>query len=69
MTLTELLSKIGNENLRVQFISESLISFKETKDDLEINFATEKQNKPIDGCNKVGIVVWMDAEKYREAAK
>jgi hypothetical protein len=69
MTLTEILNKVGNENLRVQFIRESLISFKETKHDLEINFATEKQNKPIDGCKKVGIVVWIDAEKYSEAIK
>ena len=67
VTLTQALSKIGDENIRLQFISQSLISFKETKADLEICFATEKQNKPLDNNQKIGIVIWIDKDRYLAA--
>ncbi|MEF9958120.1 MAG: hypothetical protein RSA22_13615 [Acinetobacter sp.] len=67
MTLTELIEKIGNENIRAQFIDESLVGFKECKHDLEITFATEKQNKPMSEKSRVGIVMWVDREKYEKA--
>lgn len=69
MTLLELVEKVGNENIRVQFIHESLVGFKECKNDLEITFATEKQNKPMNENSRVGIVIWMDKEKYDEVMK
>ena len=69
MTLTELLEKIGNENLQLQLIHESFVAVKECKDDIEITFATEKRNTPLEGSCRAGIVVWMDSEKYNEAIK
>jgi hypothetical protein len=67
MTITELIQKIGNENIRAQFIGEILVGFKECKHDLEITFATEKQNKPMSDNSRVGIVMWVDREKYEKA--
>lgn len=70
MTLTEFLEKIGNENLKIQVLHDSIVFERKTKNDIEITFATENGNSQILGkSNRVGIVVWMDAEKYNEAIK
>lgn len=70
MTLIEFLEKIGNENLKIQVLHDSIVSERKTKNDIEITFATENGNSQILGkSNRVGIVVWMDAEKYNEAIK
>lgn len=41
MALTEFLEKIGNENLAIQVLHDSVVLEKKTKHDLEITFATE----------------------------
>ena len=70
MTLTEFLEKIGNENLAIQVLHDSMVSERKTKQDIELTFATEFKNTQLLGQSKrVGIVVWMDAEKYEEAIK
>ena len=70
MTLTEFLEKIGNENLAVQVLHDSVVSERKTKQDIELTFATEFKNTQISGqSSRVGIVVWMDADKYNEAIK
>ena len=70
MTLTEFLEKIGNENLAIQVLHDSMVSERKTKEDIELTFATEFKNTQLLGESKrVGIVVWMDADKYNEAIK
>ena len=70
MTLIEFFEKIGNENLAIQVLYDSIVSEKKTKHDVEITFATETKNTQLLGVsNRVGIVVWMDADKYDEAIK
>lgn len=70
MKLTEFLEKIGNENLAVQILHDSIVSEKKTKLDIEVTFATEFKNTQLLGDSKrVGIVVWMDADKYNQAIK
>lgn len=70
MTLTEALQKLGDENIRLQFIDDSFIGFAEKKHELQINFANEKEHKPrLAGGSKVGIVLWIDFEKWEEAVK
>ena len=70
MTLIEFFEKIGNENLAIQVLHDSIVSEKKTKHDVEITFATETKNTQLLGVsNRVGIVVWMDANKYDEAIK
>lgn len=70
MTLTEFLEKIGNENLAIQVLHDSVVSERKTKQDIELTFATELKNTQISGqSSRVGIVVWMDADKYNEAIK
>ena len=68
MKLTEFLEKIGDENLAVQVLHDSIVSEKKTKQDIKVTFATEFKNTQLLGDSKrVGIVVWMDADKYNEA--
>lgn len=70
MILTEFLGKIGNENLAIQILHDSIISERKTKEDIEVTFATESKNTQLLGQSKrVGIVVWMDSDKYNEAIK
>ena len=70
MTLTEFLEKIGNENIAFQVLHDSIVSEKKTKQDIEVTFATEFKNTQLLGDSKrVGIIVWMDADKYNEAIK
>lgn len=67
MKLTEFLEKIGNENLAVQVLRDSIVSEKKTKLDIEVTFATEFKNTQLLGDSKrVGIIVWMDADKYNK---
>lgn len=70
MTLTEFFGKIGNENLAVQVLHDAIVSEENTKKDIELTFATEFKNTQLLGVSKrVGIVVWVDADKYNEAIK
>lgn len=70
MTLIEFLEKVGNENLAIQVLHDSVVSEKKTKHDLEITFATDFKNTQIlSESKRVGIVVWMDSDKYNEAIK
>lgn len=70
MGLIEFFEKIGNENLKVQVLHDSIVSERKTKMDLEVTFATEKSNTQLLGESKrVGIIVWMDSDKYNEAIK
>lgn len=70
MTLIEFLEKIGNENLAIQVLHDSIVSESKTEQDIEITFATETKNAQLLGESKrVGIVVWMDSDKYNEAIK
>ena len=52
MTLTEFFEKIGNENLAVQVLHDSIVSEKKTKQDTEITFATETKNTQLLGVSK-----------------
>lgn len=70
MTLTEFFEKIGNENLSIQVLHDSIVSERKTKQDIKVTFATELRNTQILGTSKrVGLIVWMDSDKYNEAIK
>lgn len=70
MTLIEFFEKVGNKNLAVQVLHDSIVSEKKTKQDTEITFATENKNTQLLGVSKrVGVAVWMDADKYNEAIR
>ncbi|WNA15532.1 hypothetical protein [Acinetobacter phage HFM1] len=67
VTLTQVLNKIGDDNIRLQFINTSLVGFKETKRELQVTFATEKENKPLQHTKRMGIVIWIDEAQYHQA--
>ncbi|AKO61075.1 hypothetical protein AXI76_gp174 [Pseudoalteromonas phage H101] len=71
MGILELLSKVGEDNLRLQFINNSVIDVKDKKvtKDTEITFATAEvnTNQLVNDTGKVGIVVWIDREDYNKS--
>lgn len=70
MGLLELLSGIGEDNIRLQFVNSSFIYAKDKKrtQDTEITFATAETNanELSDDTGKVGIVVWVDRDDYNK---
>lgn len=67
MTIVELLGKVGADNCKVQFIHESLAGAKMRKDEVtEISFFTDAvtPDEFMGKQNKVGVVVWFDADKW-----
>ncbi|WP_151813589.1 hypothetical protein [Acinetobacter ursingii] len=65
--LTQVLSHIGDEKILLQFLDQSLLGFKETKNDLEVKFVTDKSNKPMINNKKMGIVIWLEKDLYQAA--
>ena len=67
--LSDILKEMGDE-VKVQFLSQSVVSVKDKKrtKDTEITFATNEVdcNSFFRG-NKSGIVIWVDNDKYNEA--
>lgn len=73
MGLTELLQKIGDENVQVQMLDNSTVSVedKNRTNDVEVTFATHNTNcnEFYTGKGKVGLVVWIDREDWNKAIK
>lgn len=67
-TLTELIQKIGDENISVQLLSQSMVSSKDKKrmGDTEITFATQEitTDEIYQDSGKVGLVLWIDRDKW-----
>lgn len=68
--LTDILKKIGDESITLQFLGDSTVNIKDKKrtKDTEITFATSVVdcNSFIDG-GKAGIVLWVDKNEYNSA--
>lgn len=65
MNLTDILKEVGNDDIKLQFLSNSTVAVKDKKktNDTEVTFATDRvnSNEVFNGYpNKVGIVVWVD---------
>ena len=71
MTLTDLLTTIGDDNLSVQLIDIATINVKDKQNDTEITFATQEinANNLLTQNGKVGIVVWCNRDDYENAIK
>lgn len=63
MSLTDLLNEIGDDDIEYQMIEKSLLKAKKNKrhGDIELTIATH--HDIINGCGKVGIVLWLDKNK------
>ena len=67
--LSDILKEMGDE-VKVQFLSQSVVSVKDKKrtKDTEVTFATNEVDCNSFGMgNKSGIVIWVDNDKYNEA--
>jgi hypothetical protein len=62
--LTELIARIGDENMEFQKLSQSMLCFKSNKKhgDCEVTFATAMENIHND---KEAVIVWVDKEVLR----
>ncbi|MGL5529073.1 MAG: hypothetical protein ACRDCI_12010 [Plesiomonas shigelloides] len=68
--LVELFSEIGNDNLEYQNLISAMEKITKTKDGASrIQFLTESitPNDVMSGDGKVGIVVWVDRDKFQSA--
>lgn len=60
----ELLSKIGNENIEYQMLTNSITSIKQTKKHAKVEFITNAitaSDIALDTAKK-GIIIWVDGE-------
>ena len=67
--LSDILKEM-NDDVKVQFLSQSVVRFADKKrtKDTEITFATNEVDCNSFGCgNKSGIVIWVDNDKYNAA--
>lgn len=73
MGILDLIKKVGEDNLMLQFIGGSLVKAVDKKrmKDTEITIATTQvnANQITNDTGKVGIVVWIDRKDYDEAMK
>lgn len=72
MKLSELINKIGDESLRVQFLHESSPAITEGKRDTRVTFSTGPECiKPVDlisnNPGSIGMIVWIPYDKYKAA--
>lgn len=71
MSLTRLLSEIGDDKLQYQPLGSSVVNLQSRGDQtVDVTFVT-KQIKPADiisGVMKTGIVVWVDSNDWKDAA-
>lgn len=73
MGILDLIKKVGEDNLMLQFVGGSLVKAVDKKrmQDTEITMATTQvsANQVANDTGKVGIVVWIDRSDYDEAMK
>lgn len=74
VSLSEVLEKIGDENISMQSLDSSITGFKNTKKHTNIEFLTDVSNTPnlciADGCfytKKMGLILWVDRKEYEAA--
>ncbi|WGH24503.1 hypothetical protein EAb13_CDS0085 [Acinetobacter phage EAb13] len=77
ISLSEILAEIGDDNYKLQPLSNCIKGFKQNKRDTTIEFYTGHENTPelvagptltID-TPKIGVILWIDREDYDKAYK
>lgn len=69
MGMVELLSKVGNDNIRFQNLDTCAISLNyDYKKGSKITFGTDELIT-LDGTERIGLVLWLPREKVMEAIK
>lgn len=64
--ITELVSKIGDDNVKLQVLDQCATRMKyDHKKGTEITFVTD-QPVLLDGTRDIGLVLWIDREKVKE---
>ncbi len=72
MNLTDLLTKIGSENLKFQLLNQCLLSVQATKTKgNRITFATEAitPDEILSNDGAIGVIVWVPRDKWIAATK
>jgi hypothetical protein len=66
MSITELLQHVGDENIQLQNLADSLVKAQLKKNDGEITFATDRdivQDMALNRCDKIGLILWIPKDK------
>lgn len=66
-TITELVQEIGDDNFGVQILNASYKSIHTRKNFTEVALCTSEPLVDIMDNRRVGVVIWVDGDKYREA--
>ena len=68
MKLSELIAKVGDDNVMIQNLDQCATKFHHSKGVTKITFGT---HVPInaDGTTKLGMVIWLDRETIKELMK
>lgn len=71
MKISEIISKVGEENIRVQFINKAMTGIRNTRDGIEVSFLTEAidPNDVMHNTGKIGLVLWVPREIWEKIAK
>ncbi|MFK3862600.1 hypothetical protein [Pseudoalteromonas rhizosphaerae] len=71
MNISNLINRVGDENVMYQSVQGSLVGVKDKKreGDTEVTIATTQINANDVACNtgKVGIIVWINRDSYEKA--
>jgi hypothetical protein len=71
MKLSELIAKIGDENVKFQILQKSLSGIRNRREGIEVSFLTEAldPNDVMQNTGNIGIVVWVPREKWEAVTK
>lgn len=65
MKLSELIAAIGDENIQLQNLDQSMDGYRTKGAVTKITFGTI-QPCSLDGTQKLGLIVWLDRDKVKE---
>ena len=71
MRISEIISKVGEENIRVQFINKAMTGIRNTREGIEVSFLTEAidPNDVMNNTGKIGLIMWVPRDIWEKLVK
>lgn len=69
--LDEVLARIGLDNIKVQYLADSMSNIALKNSETEISFVTKEitPNDAMNGTSKTAMIVWIDSNDYNRAVQ
>lgn len=73
ISILDIIQEVGAENILIQTVADSLVKYRQCKNDCEITIASAKENAPVPSFERgdpklnyknAGLILWIDAEKF-----